>query len=164
MSIDFWNKRWFEKYAPLVAGLLSFFLLMIFRNSIETAFQTSEWKIGELYGVVFNWSSIQSGFVFAIYGFIVTKRDGFAGQIIGTQSYEQFIHFTKRACLGGFGLTIISMPIIVVSPDISEANNWFLPIALWFSLFMWAFCAFLRVAFSFGTIIAKPDKKVIIPG
>jgi len=36
--------------------------------------------------------------------------------------------------------------------------------AAWFALFVWAFGAFLRVAFSFGIIVATPDRPKRIPG
>lgn len=114
--------------------------------------------------MIFNWSAIQSGFVFAIYGFIVTKRDGFAGKLVGAQTYERFISFTKRACLGGFALTIASMPLVVAAPNINAGSPYYPAVIAWFALFVWAFCAFLRVAFSFGMIVATPDRPERIPG
>lgn len=135
------------------------------KSAITVQFSPTGWNEGNLYGAVFNWSSIQSGFVFAIYGFIVTKRDGFVGRVIGGSSYERFLSFTKRACYGGFLLTIVSLPLLVASPEIAASQPlMYWPIAIWFALFVWAFCAFLRVAFTFGIIVATPDRRERIPG
>src|SRR3546814_2368596 len=96
-------------YAPLGAGLIALALCLYFRHDISERFSPDGWQSADLFAAVFDWSSIQSGFVFAIYGFIVTKRDGFIGAITPGQSYEQFIGFTRRACLGGFALTVSSL-------------------------------------------------------
>lgn len=135
-----------------------------FRLEIAGKFSPDGWNPNNLYGAIFNWSSIQSGFVFAIYGFIVTKRDGFVGKIVGGGSYEKFLGFTKRACLGGFALTITSLPLLIATPKVDASARLFWVQAMWFSLFVWAFCAFLRVAFSFGVIVGTPDKPERFPG
>lgn len=103
--------------------------------------------------------------MFAIYGFIVTKRDGFVGMIVSGGSYERFLGFTKRACLGGFALSITSLPLLIATPKVEATSQYLYWIqAGWFSLFVWAFCAFLRVAFSFGVIVGTPDRPERIPG
>lgn len=97
--------------------------------------------------------------MFAVYGFIVTKRDGFVGTVIAGGSYERFLGFTKRACYGGFALTIASLPLLVSSPKMLTLTSFgYWLIALWFALFIWAVGAFLRVAFSFGIIVGTPDR------
>ena len=163
--IDFWNTSWFERYAPLGAGLVAFAACYFLRFEITGKFSPNGWDSGDLYSAVFDWSSVQSGFVFAIYGFIISKRDGFAGLLVGGQTYERFLSFTRRACLGGFALSMVSLPLLVVSPSVSINEPWtYWPIATWFAFFIWAFCAFLRVAFSFGMIVATPDRPDRVPG
>lgn len=140
-------------------------LCSIFRSQISDQFSPDGWQSGNLYGAVFGWSSIQSGFVFAVYGFIVAKRDGFAGILVGGQTYERFLGFTRRACFGGFLLAVISLPFVVVAPTVNaDKPITYWPIVAWFSYFVWVFGAFLRVAFTFGKIIATPDKPDRIPG
>lgn len=165
MDIDFWNRAWFERFAPIGAGVLVILACATFRLQISQQFSASGWQESNLYNAVFGWSSIQSGFVFAIYGFIVTKRDGFAGILIGGQSYERFLSFTRRACFGGFLLAVVSLPLVVASPKIDTAPaTLFWSVSLWFSFFVWAFFAFMRVAFTFGRIIGTTDKPTRIPG
>jgi hypothetical protein len=144
---------------------LVFVTCLIFRTEISGRFSESSWQPGNLYNAVFGWSSIQSGFVFAAYGFIVTKRDGFAGILVGGQTYERFLQFTRRACFGGFFLAVISLPFVVVVPSIKPDQPLaYYVIVSWFSYFVWTFSAFLRVAFTFGKIMATPDKPKHIPG
>lgn len=165
MALDIWNRAWFERYAPIFLGALSLLSCWYFRSELSASFEPGKWDSSNLYSAVFNWSSIQSGFLFAIYGFIVTKRDGFVGKIFGGRAFSLFIKFTGRACVGGFVLTITSLPLLVSDPDISQASTvTFYLISLWFSFFVWAFFAFLRVAFSFGLIVATPDRPQRSPG
>lgn len=156
---------WFERFAPIGVALIVPALCYFFQDTISAQFLPNRWNRDNLYAAVFNWSSIQSGFVFAIYGFIVTKRDGFIGKIIAGGSYERFLVFTKRACFGGFALTIASLPLLVTSPKITFASPaTYALVTAWFTLFVWAFSAFLRVAFSFGIIVATPDMPERVPG
>ena len=140
-------------------------LCVIFRIEISAKFAESTWQSGNLYSAVFGWSSIQSGFAFAAYGFIATKRDGFAGVLVGGQTYERFLQFTRRACFGGFILAVVSLPFVVVAPSVRIDSPFaYGAISVWFAYFVWAFFAFLRVAFTFGKIIATPDRPKRIPG
>lgn len=161
----FWKKEWFEQLAPVLLGLLVLVGCLIARTPIAEQFEPQKWDATNLYVAVFDWAAIQSGFVFGIYGFIVSKRDGFVGQMMKGRSYEKFIGYTRRAYLGGFALTFVSLPLLVVGPDISDPDSkTYMLTALWFASFVWAFAAFLRVAFIFGTIAATPDRPEKVPG
>lgn len=165
MRPDFWNRAWFEKYLPLAIGFFTFAICFCYRFDISSLFGPDKWSSNNLYGAIFNWSSIQSGFIFAVYGFVVTKRDGFVSIIVSGVSFERFLRFTKRACLGGFALSISSLPLLVVTPKIESSNMlMYAVISAWFSLFVWAFFAFLRVAFTFGVIVGTRDIKDTLPG
>lgn len=161
----FWQKAWFERWSPLAVALTVLGACLYLRPEITLKFGENGWKASSLYSAVFNWASIQSGFVFGIYGFIITKKDGFVGTISGTTTFAQFIAFTRRAYIGGFALTFASLPLLVTEPAIFSADKrTFWLISTWFAFFIWAFCAFLRVAFSFGIMAATPDRPTRIPG
>lgn len=161
----FWKSKEFERFAPAVFGAITLFLIVVFRASITGKFAPDGWDSSNLYSAVFNWASIQSGFVFGIYGFIATKRDGFAGEVAKGQSFDLFLKYARRAYLTGFLLTFVSLPIMVVNPAIeAESPMQFWVVAAWFAAFVWTFCAFLRVAFIFGIISATPDKKQEVMG
>src|SRR4051794_26223086 len=109
----FWKTKEFERFAPLAFATASFVIIAVFRNSIVDLFGPGGWQSSNLYSAVFNWASIQSGFVFGIYGFIATKRDGFAGVVADAPSFDQFLKYARRAYLTGFALTFVSLPIMV---------------------------------------------------
>lgn len=163
--MDFWNRSWFEKWLPVFAAVCSLACAYFMRPYFEASFVQDGWIETNLYTAVFDWSAIQSGFMFAIYGFVATKKDGFTGTVMKGQSFQRFISYTRTACVGGFALTIYSLPLLVVSPEVDgsdDATYWI--IAIWFAFFVWAFLAFLRVAFSFGIIIATKDREPRTPG
>ena len=161
----FWQTKAFERLAPVAFGILSFATIAIFSTSIAAKFEPNGWDSSSLYAAVFNWASIQSGFVFGIYGFIATKKDGFAGIVAKAQSFDQFLAYARRAYMSGFALTFSSLPIMVMNPQITDPHSpEFWSVALWFAASIWTFCAFLRVAFIFGIIAAVPDKRPGIVG
>lgn len=161
----FWKTKAFERYAPASFGFLAFALVAIFRIDIARQFLPHGWDATSLYSAVFNWASIQSGFVFGIYGFIVTKKEGFVGEFAKTRSFEAFLIYARRAYLTGFALTFVSLPIMVASPSIADAQSpAFWVVCVWFGCFIWTFCAFLRVAFIFGIVSAVADRRPEIVG
>jgi len=162
----FLYKAWFERWAPLAAAAFIFCACLYFRDELSIKFaKDGPWKAPSLYAAVFNWASIQSGFVFGIYGFIVTKKDGFIGKISETITFAEFVGFSRRAYIGGFALTFTTLPLLVAEPSISDAaDRNFSLVSAWFAFFVWTFCAFLRVAFSFGIMAATPDRPKKIPG
>lgn len=157
--------RAIERFAPLALGLAALAAIYMLRIDIASNFEPNRWKAESLYSAVFNWASVQSGFVFGIYGFIVSKRDGFIGEIAHTHTFAELTRYARRAYLTGFALTFASLPLAVAQPSISDpASNAFLITAVWFAAFIWTFCAFLRVAFIFGALVAVPDRRDRIPG
>lgn len=151
-------KLHFERWAPAGAALIFLIASLYFREAITDQFTRKSWDLSNLYTAIFDWSAIQTGFLFAVYGFIAGKAEGFIYQVRNTVFMRRYINYTKRAMLIGFVLTVVSIPLIVGNPDLT-ADTWgtFLTIALWFSLFVWAFSAFLRVAFIFGVIARIRD-------
>ena len=142
-----------------MAGAVSAALLCLFANEVVDRFNSGDWKASNLYVAIFDWAAIQTGFAFAVYGFITGRKDGFVGALQGTIAMTRFKTYIKRANWSGFLLTIASIPLIVVSPTIDTAYSWsFWLVTLWFSAFMWAFCSFLRLACNFGRISGVKDK------
>ncbi len=155
-------KLLFEMWHPFLIGILAFWATYYFRDLLTVKFNTGGWKLDNLYAAVFDWSAIQTGFLFAVYGFVVGKADGFIAEIKRTKAMDRFINYTKRANFIGFSLTLVSIIFIVVSPSINSGASWvYFIITAWFSLFVWAFLAFLRVAYIFGIIARVRDREVI---
>lgn len=154
-----------ERFLPVAIAAATLASLYIWRDIITGHFASGNWKNSDLYSAVFGWASIQTGFVFGIYGFVASKTDGFIKQISTDQSFHRFIGYIKRANVAGFLLTFFTLPMIVVSPDLNAPETLgFKTGAVWFAGFIWTFCSFLRVALIFGKMVAVPDRPSSIPG
>lgn len=142
-----------EGWLPFVAAVGTFIALFYWRVKIASYFGVGGWNLENLFAAVFDWASIQTGFLFGVYGFVVANSDGFIERVRGTMAMRRFTSYTFRATSLGFALTVASMPLIIISPKITDSSSyWFLVVILWFAAFIWAFLAFLRVAYIFGLI------------
>ena len=77
---------------------------------------------------------------------------------------QRFVRYTLRATVIGFILTVVCIPLIVTQmrmPPVADYRYYL--VAIWAALFVWAFLAFLRVAFIFGALIRVRDEE-FIPG
>lgn len=142
---------------PLVAAFVSAVVLVWLRDRLLPLVLADQISLDGLYSSVFGWSSIQTGFLFGVFGFIVGKRDGFVGAIAKTEAMKRFGGDLKWAISIGFLLTFTSMPLIVypLAPHMDGQN--YVIISAWFALFVWAFLLFCKVAYVFGIIIQTPD-------
>ncbi|MBN2971189.1 hypothetical protein JW805_04070 [Roseomonas aeriglobus] len=148
-----------EQFGPIIISAISGIALLIFRNEIAAAVSSKSLSMTNLYSSVLSWASIQIGFAFGVYGFVVGKSQGFVEAIKDTSTMRRFLKYVKRANLGGFLLTFISLPLAITTPTPSNPNSLsYFVIAVWFMLFIWTFLAFLRIAFNFGRITAVRDK------
>jgi hypothetical protein len=147
-----------EAFGPIVAGVLTLALLWSFRWSIIPWMAADKLSVGNLFSAVFGWASIQTGCVFAIYGFVAGKNDGFIGEVRRTRSMKRFSTYIMRAIMSGFLLTVTSMPLIVWKFTIALDDKYlYLMIVAWFALFVWAFLSFARVAYIFGVLVRVQD-------
>ena len=150
---------WIERYHPLLIAVISVLALVYLRPNISLLFKEGVWSAEGLYSAIFGWSSIQSGFAFGVYGFVIGRDEGFVKAIKDTVAFERFISYTRRASYAGFFLAIISIPLIVSAPDLSSTKGsvYFL-VSAWFGVFVWTFISFLRLAFNFGKIASVKDR------
>ena len=148
-----------EQWAPLFFGAIVMLWLMICAVPIAEKFATNQWSVTGLYSAIFDWAAIQTGFSFGVYGFVLGKGSGFVNEMRGTVAMARFISYIKRANFAGFALTILSIPLIISELSIGHPYSFnFIVVALWFSLFFWAFFSFLRIAYGFGKMASITDK------
>jgi len=154
-----------EAYGPIACGAATLLALWHLRNYLLPLMAEDRISVSNLFSAIFGWASIQTGCVYAIYGFIAGKTDGFIGEIRNTRSMKRYSTYIKRAIFSGFILTLFSMPLIVWKFKVgADDHNLFLAIAVWFSTFIWAFLSFARVAYIFGILIRIEDVKKIEGG
>lgn len=142
-------------------GLTVAVMLAIYLNAghLFAQFEASKWQASNLYTAIFNWSAIQTGFAFGVYGFVAGRSAGFIDAIRETLAMKRFLGYVKRANIGGFLLTIMSLPLTIVNPPPGPIGSLqFFGILGWFGLFTWTFLAFLRIAYSFGHLSSVRDQ------
>ena len=109
-----------ERFGPIFFALLALGAALVLSHKIAPEFGADRLQISNLYGAVFSWSAIQSGFVFGIYGFVISKKDGFVGDIAKGLSFPRFVQYTRRAYFLAMILTIVSLPLIVVEHQLES--------------------------------------------
>jgi hypothetical protein len=148
-----------EKFGPITISLVVAACLIWFRPTLLAQMRDNNVQPANLYSAVFNWSAIQVGFAFGVYGFILAKADGFVGAVRKSVAMARFMVYVRRGTTGGFLLTIASIPITAISPDPASSPLCFYALTVWFSLFVWTFLAFIRIAFNFGRLSSVPDRE-----
>ncbi len=149
-----------EGWGPIAIGALTFGALLYLREDVVSQFQSQGWKAEGLYGAVFNWAAIQTGFAFGVYGFVAGKTGGFIDAVQNTIAMGRFLRYVKAANVLGFVLTVASIPLLIANPDLKAPSDWVYGIvSAWFALFIWAFVTFLRIAYTFGHISSVRDAK-----
>ncbi|MBX5256033.1 MULTISPECIES: hypothetical protein [unclassified Rhizobium] len=154
----------FERFGPVAAAACMVAALYFFRTDLTYAAASKSFDLSNVYSSVFDWSSIQTGFVFGIFGFVAGKSGGFIEAIRETREMALFLTYTKRAIYLGFCLTFSSIAMSITSFNIDAEASWrFHVFAAWSFLSLWGFLAFLRVAYIFGDILRVRDRHRI-PG
>lgn len=156
-------KKIVERFGPFALAIMAIAGIYTYRPNLLQLAAKGEIDFSNLYSSVFDWSSIQTGFLFAIFGFVAGKTDGFIHEIKATPEMQSFLLYTKRALALGFMITFFSVPLIVTSFDIAKGPSWkFHLFSLWSFLSVWGFFAFLRVAYIFGALIKVKDVKRVV--
>ncbi len=152
-----------EKFGPVFVAAVACVGLYYFQADLVRLSTSKQIDFSNIYSSVFDWSSIQTGFLFAIFGFVAGKTDGFIQRIKDTPAMRLFLKYTKRALFLGFAITFASIPMTVTAFDIATGPNWkFHVFSAWSFLAVWGFFSFLRVAYIFGDIIkVKEDTRVV---
>ncbi len=87
-----------EQFSPLVIAAGCALAIYLLAPSVIAKFQADNgWQVSSLYGAVFNWSAIQTGFAFGVYGFVVGKNDGFVQEIRERLAMRRFLGYVRRA-------------------------------------------------------------------
>jgi hypothetical protein len=147
-----------KDWCILAIPAASLALMLFYHETITGLVATDVIDLSNLYNAVFGWSSIQTGFLFAVYGFVTGKRDGFVGAIAQTNAMKFFNNSLGKAIIVGFTLTLVSMPLIAMPIAPTDLDVWYVLVSLWFSFFLWSFLLFCKVAYNFGIISMVADR------
>lgn len=113
--------RWLRRNLEWLIGLGVATLIFLQRHEIAAQFSSKAWKIEAFYAAVFDWSSIQSAFLFSIYAFFLSRSEPFIQAIAKTQPFRELRSYILRALSFTMVLTLFSLPLLVTPPDIAVA-------------------------------------------
>ncbi|MGQ2902408.1 MAG: hypothetical protein ACT6RL_10975 [Neoaquamicrobium sediminum] len=150
-----------ERYGPIAAAAICASLIVYFRQELGAASTSGRVNFDDLYSAVFDWSAIQTGFLFGIFGYVGGKSTGFIAEIRETPAMEQFFRYTKAAMALGFVITFYSVPLIVTGFKMHDSLFVFIVFCVWCFLSVWGFFAFARVAYLFGLMVRPKDQQRI---
>jgi hypothetical protein len=141
-----WAGVW-EQIYPFVLGLIAAAAWMIFGSNVVCYAQQHNWHLDQLYTAVFAFLAITTGFLATFYCTIQCMSEGFIQRIRNTQTLNGFLAFTKHAIIIGFIVSIVSVPMMVVTPMPITSFSWSAVIvALWLGVAVYAVASFYRVA------------------
>jgi len=148
-----------EKFGPLIAAFFAAVIICITKDEIIQSIANKNLQMNNLYSAVLSWASIQIGFAFGVYGFVVGKTQGFINDARDTTAMHRFLKYVKAANIGGFVLTAWSLPLAALVPSPTKDDPiLYWSLVLWFCLFVWTFFALLRVAYNFGHLSSVRDQ------
>lgn len=153
-----------ERYAPILSALITGSLLLYFKSEMLVLAAADSLDTANLYTAVFDWSAIQTGFLFGIYGFVAGKSSGFIYEIRNTSAMLIFIKYTKVSLFLGFLVTFVSIPLIVSKFNFVGSDTKYYIFLMWSSVSVWAFLSFARVAYLFGLLLKVKDVEKLPAG
>lgn len=89
--------------------------------------------------------AIIAGFLAAFYGSVQALADSRLKRIAKTTTFTRFIGYIKEATIAGFLLSILSIPLIILSPTGITTFLERFGLGLWCGLSVYALLAFVRV-------------------
>jgi hypothetical protein len=143
-----------RRHLPAIAAVAAPLSVIAGRDTLAARFAADAWDVAAFYSAIFDWSSIQSAFLFGIYAFVLSRSEPFIKAVDNTEPFEALRSYSRRTLYLTFVLTIISMPLAVASPKPAAS---LLSLELWTfaglsSLMAYTFCRFLKVVRVFGKI------------
>lgn len=124
---------------------------VIWRDQITLKFVAKDWDLGAFYSAAFDWSSIQTAFLFGVYAFFLGRSEAFLKAVSSSPFFPMLRQFVVRSLYLSMALTVLSLPFLVAPPPIQELMGYavFLVISC---LFVFTFFCFIKVIRVFGMI------------
>jgi len=98
---------------------------------------------------VFSWASIQTGFLFAVYTFIVPRAEPFVKAVAGTAAFESFKAYMLRTTYLTLAVAVPAFGLTVINPTPPANGLGAVAMAGWLALFLYSVLCFLKVIRSF---------------
>lgn len=136
-----------EQIYPFVLGLLAAVAWIIFGADVVVYAGHHNWHLDQLYTAVFAFLAVTTGFLATFYCTIQCMSEGFIQRICNTRTLSGFLAFTKHAIIIGFIMSLVSIPMMVVTPlPTTSFSLGSLIVAVWLGVAVYAVASFYRVA------------------
>jgi hypothetical protein len=107
------------------------------------------WSAPGLYAAVFSWASIQTGFLFAVYTFIVPRAEPFVTAVGSTPAFQSFKRYMLRTTHLTLLVAVPAFGLMVVNPNPAPGGLAAFAMAAWLALFVYSILCFLKVIRTF---------------
>ena len=101
-----------------IALIACVFCLWRFAPYIGANFASSQWDLSALYAAIFDWSSIQSAFLFGVYVLVISGDLPFTRAIRDTDAYPEVKSYIRNTMFFAFALSALALPVLVDQPII----------------------------------------------
>ena len=140
------SRSWEQCY-PWVFGATATSATLLWGDQVTSVCKAHDWHLDQVYPAIFGFLAITTGYLATFYGTIQSISDGFIGKIKHTRVMGRFLHFSKSAIVWGFIVSVITVPLMVISPlptDGRPTKN--LVVAVWIGISVASIASFYRVA------------------
>jgi hypothetical protein len=145
--------RRIEDHYPHGIGMAAGTAMLIYGPRVIACATASGWQLDQLYGAIFNLSTVFTGFLFTFYTFVVTTDRGFLGKAKHSLYFKRANGFTILAIVAGFILCVLSVPMLVRPPAPTGPGLAFL--SIWVAVAFWALLAFERATRVFIIFVSR---------
>jgi len=112
--------------------------------SARFADSSNPWSASGLYSGVFSWASIQSGFLFAIYAFVMPRTEPFIKAVSSTFHFKKFKSYMLRTTYLTLFVALISLVLMVWNPVPVADGGTGAALLGWVVLSVYSFLCFLK--------------------
>lgn len=146
--------RRFEEFAPLVAGSLTCFMLLIFTPAMFSWAGVNEKPIDRIFSGAFDLFCVFTAFLFTFYSFVVSSEKGFLSAVKKTEYFRRLKIYTFKAVVLGAIMVLFSYVMMVFSPEpVLYFTTSYFAVAAWGFGFSFSFISFVRSAYIFSILI-----------
>lgn len=136
-----------------IGAIVTFGVCLLYRAELSAQFASGAWNISNFYTAVFVLCVFQTGFLFGVYTYIVGKSAGFVAAIRETSAYTDMVRFLQWMFYLVLGLTVLSLPLVVVAPmPTAKIQFETIVFAFWSALLVYTFLNFVRIIRAFAAI------------
>lgn len=146
--------RLWEKYGPLVIGLVMLVLTYWRGPDFFSAAVKNGWHTDALYGSVFNVAAAASAFLFAFYTYVKTAEGPILREIRSSRLFRRAAKYMIGAITWSALLALLTVPLMIALPQPSHIeDDLFWTVTIWAGFSAFVFASIVRSAYHFIAIM-----------